>query len=81
VTQWSLSRHHWANADRRLAKCWSNVYRSHNNSRQTSKAESTFGKIDVLVNNAGYGYFSSIEEGEDQKIRAQLETNVFGLLW
>ncbi len=44
-----------------------------------AKAEETFGKIDVLVNNAGYGYFTSIEEGEDEKIRAQFETNFFGL--
>lgn len=44
------------------------------------KAEETFGKIDVLVNNAGYGYFSSIEEGEEDKIRAQFETNFFGLV-
>lgn len=45
-----------------------------------SKAEETFGKIDVLVNNAGYGYFTSIEEGEEEKIRAQFETNFFGLV-
>ena len=45
-----------------------------------AKAEETFGKIDVLVNNAGYGYFTSIEEGEDEKIRAQFETNFFGLV-
>jgi NAD(P)-dependent dehydrogenase (short-subunit alcohol dehydrogenase family) len=45
-----------------------------------TKAEETFGRIDVLVNNAGYGYFSSIEEGEEEKIRAQFETNVFGLV-
>ena len=32
-----------------------------------------------MVNNAGYGYFSSVEEGEDDKIRAQFETNFFGL--
>ncbi|MFM2481422.1 oxidoreductase [Celerinatantimonas sp. YJH-8] len=38
-----------------------------------------FGQIDVLVNNAGYGYFSAIEEGEDDQIRRQFETNVFGL--
>ncbi|WP_419800580.1 oxidoreductase [Mucilaginibacter sp.] len=44
------------------------------------KTQNTFGKIDVLVNNAGYGYFSSIEEGEDDKIRAQFETNFFGLV-
>ena len=45
-----------------------------------TKAEARFGKIDVLVNNAGYGYFSSIEEGNDAKIRAQFDTNVFGLI-
>ncbi|MCJ2055313.1 oxidoreductase [Methylobacterium sp. J-048] len=38
-----------------------------------------FGRIDVLVNNAGYGYQASIEEGEDDKIRAQFDANVFGL--
>ena len=42
-------------------------------------AETRFGHIDVLVNNAGYGYFSAIEEGEDEEIRRQFETNVFGL--
>ena len=42
-------------------------------------AEAQFGRIDVLVNNAGYGYFSAIEEGEDIEIRRQFETNVFGL--
>lgn len=45
-----------------------------------AKAEDAFGRIDVLVNNAGFGYFSSVEEGEDEKIRAQFETNVFGLI-
>ncbi len=38
-----------------------------------------FGSIDVLVNNAGYGYQSSVEEGDDAEIRAQFEANVFGL--
>lgn len=33
-----------------------------------------------MVNNAGYGYFTSIEEGEQEKIRAQFETNFFGLV-
>jgi len=43
------------------------------------QAEERFGAIDVLVNNAGYGYQASIEEGVDEEIRAQFETNVFGL--
>jgi len=38
-----------------------------------------FGRIDVLVNNAGYGYQSTVEEGEEVEIRAQFDTNVFGL--
>ncbi|HEX8445261.1 MAG TPA: oxidoreductase [Sphingomonas sp.] len=42
-------------------------------------AEEKFGRIDVLVNNAGYGYQASIEEGDDHEIRAQFEANVFGL--
>ncbi|WP_294195586.1 oxidoreductase [uncultured Sphingomonas sp.] len=42
-------------------------------------AEARFGRIDVLVNNAGYGYQSSIEEGEEDEIRAQFDANVFGL--
>jgi NAD(P)-dependent dehydrogenase (short-subunit alcohol dehydrogenase family) len=42
-------------------------------------AQDRFGRIDVLVNNAGYGYQASVEEGDDGAIRAQFETNVFGL--
>jgi NAD(P)-dependent dehydrogenase (short-subunit alcohol dehydrogenase family) len=43
-------------------------------------AMARFGRIDVLVNNAGYGYFAAIEEGEDDEVRAMFETNVFGLV-
>ena len=43
-------------------------------------AEERFGRIDVLVNNAGYGYLAAIEEGEDADVRAMFETNVFGLV-
>jgi NAD(P)-dependent dehydrogenase (short-subunit alcohol dehydrogenase family) len=44
------------------------------------QAEKKFGCIDVLVNNAGYGYIAAIEEGEDEQIRAMFETNFFGLV-
>jgi len=43
------------------------------------EARERFGRIDVLVNNAGYGYQSAIEEGEDAEIREQFDANVFGL--
>lgn len=38
------------------------------------------GGVDVLVNNAGYGYLTAIEEGDESGYRAQFETNVFGLI-
>ena len=41
-------------------------------------AEAHFGAVDVLVNNAGYGYLAAIEEGEEQEVRALFETNVYG---
>lgn len=37
-----------------------------------------FGRIDRLVNNAGYGYYAAVEEGEDAEMRRQFDTNVFG---
>jgi NAD(P)-dependent dehydrogenase (short-subunit alcohol dehydrogenase family) len=43
-------------------------------------ANRTFGPIDVLVNNAGYGYISAIEEGDEAEVRAMFETNFWGLL-
>ena len=43
------------------------------------KAERVFGCLDVLVNNAGYGYLAAVEEGEEKDIRAMFEVNFFGL--
>jgi NAD(P)-dependent dehydrogenase (short-subunit alcohol dehydrogenase family)/polyisoprenoid-binding protein YceI len=42
-------------------------------------ATEKFGRIDVLVNNAGIGYFAAIEEGEENEVRRMFEINVFGL--
>ncbi|MDW3218303.1 MAG: oxidoreductase [Acidimicrobiales bacterium] len=39
-----------------------------------------FGSIDVLVNNAGYGYMAAVEEGEDEEIRRLFDTNFFGVV-
>ncbi len=40
-----------------------------------------FGRLDVVINNAGYGHFGMIEELSEDEVRAQLETNLFGALW
>jgi NAD(P)-dependent dehydrogenase (short-subunit alcohol dehydrogenase family) len=43
-----------------------------------SAADAAFGGIDVLVNNAGHGYLSSVEEGEDAEVRKLFDVNYFG---
>ena len=44
------------------------------------RAVGRFGGIDVLVNNAGYGFLAATEEASDEEVRKQYDTNVFGLL-
>ena len=44
------------------------------------EVEKTFGGIDVLVNNAGYGYMAAVEEGEDAEVRKLFDTNYFGVV-
>jgi len=44
------------------------------------RTERAFGRVDVLVNNAGYGYLAAIEEGEEAEVRAMFETNFYGAL-
>lgn len=43
-------------------------------------AVGAFGRVDVLVNNAGYGQFSAFEEMTPEEVRAQLDTNLFGVM-
>ena len=45
------------------------------------QAHQHFGRLDVIVNNAGYGLFGMIEEVSETEARAQIDTNVFGALW
>ncbi|MGD1281756.1 oxidoreductase [Mycobacterium seoulense] len=42
------------------------------------QAHDRFGHVDVLVNNAGYGYRAAVEEGDDAEVRALFETHFFG---
>jgi NAD(P)-dependent dehydrogenase (short-subunit alcohol dehydrogenase family) len=46
-----------------------------------AQAHDHFGRLDIVVNNAGYGQFGFIEELSEQEARDQIETNVFGALW
>jgi NAD(P)-dependent dehydrogenase (short-subunit alcohol dehydrogenase family) len=43
-----------------------------------AQAEERFDGVDVLVNNAGYGYRAAVEEGDDADVRALFETHFFG---
>jgi NAD(P)-dependent dehydrogenase (short-subunit alcohol dehydrogenase family) len=45
------------------------------------QAHDHFGRLDVVVNNAGYGHFGFVEELTEQEFRDQFETNVFGAMW
>jgi NAD(P)-dependent dehydrogenase (short-subunit alcohol dehydrogenase family) len=46
-----------------------------------AQAHEHFGRLDVVVNNAGYGQFGMVEELSEEEARAQIETNLFGALW
>jgi NAD(P)-dependent dehydrogenase (short-subunit alcohol dehydrogenase family) len=44
-----------------------------------ARTQAAYGGIDVLVNNAGYGYLAAVEEGEDDEVRGMFEANFFGV--
>jgi NAD(P)-dependent dehydrogenase (short-subunit alcohol dehydrogenase family) len=46
-----------------------------------NRAHERFGRLDVVVNNAGYGLFGAIEEVSEEQARHQIETNLLGPLW
>jgi len=49
--------------------------------KTVAQAKERFGRIDVAVNNAGFGLFGAIEEISETEAREQIETNLFGALW
>lgn len=49
--------------------------------RSVAASHERFGRLDVVVNNAGYGQFGAIEEVSEEEARRQIETNLFGPLW
>jgi NAD(P)-dependent dehydrogenase (short-subunit alcohol dehydrogenase family) len=50
-------------------------------SEAVKQAHEHFGRLDVVVNNAGYGLFGAVDELSETDIRDQMETNFFGALW
>ena len=46
-----------------------------------AQAQARFGRIDVVINNAGFGVSGVVEELGEADVRAQFDTNVFGALW
>ena len=49
--------------------------------KTVAQAKERFGRIDIAVNNAGFGLFGAIEEISEAEARDQIETNLFGALW
>jgi NAD(P)-dependent dehydrogenase (short-subunit alcohol dehydrogenase family) len=57
------------------------IANSHADRAAIEKAFEHFGRVDVLVNNAGYGLFGTIEEVTEEQARRQIDTTLFGSLW
>lgn len=45
------------------------------------RAHGHFGRLDIVINNAGYGHFGMAEELSEEDLRDQMETNLFGAVW
>ena len=50
------------------------------NAEQAHAAVEAFGRLDVVVNNAGYGYTAAIEDADEADARAELETDLWGVI-
>jgi NAD(P)-dependent dehydrogenase (short-subunit alcohol dehydrogenase family) len=46
-----------------------------------TRAHEHFGRLDVVINNAGYGLFGAVEEVSEEQARRQIDTNLLGALW
>jgi NAD(P)-dependent dehydrogenase (short-subunit alcohol dehydrogenase family) len=68
-----------AHPDHQAAACAVDVTDPDQVARAVRLATDRFGRIDALVNNAGFGYNASVEAGKDKQIRDLFETNFFGL--
>lgn len=64
----------------RVRVCQLDVTKPETIQHAISLADEVFGGVDVLVNNAGYGFFGAIEEGVPDEYRPMFEVNVFGLI-
>ena len=63
-----------------LLTCELDVTRPEQIKSAVEDAIDQFGRIDVLVNNAGYGYFSTFEEADLNEVRMMFDVNVYGLI-
>ena len=66
--------------DERAVTAPLDVTRADQAPRAITAAVDAFGRLDVVVNNAGYGLFGAFEELDEEDLRRQFETNVFGAM-